>query len=240
MAGRSRAAALLVAALLVGGAGTAWLRAADHADAPDTTEGNLDINDLYVFNEGDDVVFIMTVAPLLTPGAATNDAALNPMGLYEFKLDVERDGIEEAVIQVAAASAGPNQTITVRGPIAPAMAGTTSTVAAAPTLSGTFDTELSGSGMRAWVGPSDDPFYIDLFGDESLTSVLNAAYGAALGTQVGDPGEQSLAFADPAIDDLMGLNTLSIVVQLPKTTLADALGIAADGVFYTWASTSVR
>lgn len=240
MAGRSRAAALLAAALLVGGAGTAWLRAADHADAPDTTEGNLDINDLYVFNEGDDVVFIMTVAPLLTPGAATNDAALNPMGLYEFKLDVERDGIEEAVIQIAAASAGPNQTITVRGPIAPAMAGTTSTVAAAPTLSGTFDTELSGSGMRAWVGPSDDPFYIDLFGDESLTSVLNAAYGAALGTQVGDPGEQSLAFADPAIDDLMGLNTLSIVVQLPKTTLADALGIAADGVFYTWASTSVR
>lgn len=240
MAGRFRAAALLVAALLVGGAGTAWLRAADHADAPDTTEGNLDINDLYVFNEGDDVVFIMTVAPLLTPGAATDDAALNPMGLYEFKLDVERDGVEEAVIQVAAASAGPGQTITVRGPIAPSMAGTTSTVAAAPTLSGTFDTELSGSGMRAWVGPSDDPFYIDLFGDESLTSVLNAAYGAALGTQVGDPGEQTLAFADPAVDDLLGLNTLSIVVQMPKSMVADALGIDADGVFYAWASTSAR
>lgn len=242
MPARTSTRAALFTALAIGslGLGTALIRAADHADSPDTTENNLDVNDLYVFNEGSDVVFIMTVAPLLTPGEATNNAALNPMGLYEFKLDVERDGVAEAVIQVAAASAGTGQTISVRGPVTPNMTGTVSTMVDAPALRGTFNTELAGSGMRAWVGPSDDPFYIDLFGDESLTSVLNAAYGAALGMQVGDPGEQTLAFADTAVDDLAGVNTLSIVVQMPKSMLADALGIASDGTFYAWATTSLR
>lgn len=239
---RTRTRTLLLAAMAIGsmGLGTAIIRAADHADSPDTTENNLDVNDLYVFNEGSDVVFIMTVSPLLTPGEATDNAALNPMGLYEFKLDVERDGVAEAVIQVAAASAGTGQTISVRGPVAPNVTGTSSTVVDAPALRGAFNTELSGSGMRAWVGPSDDPFYINLFGDESLTSVLNAAFGAALGSQVGDPGEQTLAFAEPATDDLAGVNTLSIVVQMPKSMVSDALGIAVDGTFYAWASTSLR
>lgn len=229
-------------ALLVGtvGLGAALIRAADHADSPDTTESNLDINDLYVFNQGDDVVFIMTVSPLLTPGEMTSSAALNARGLYEFKLDVERDGVAEAVIQVAAAGPGASQTVTVRGPVAPGMTGTTSRVEAGTALRGSLGEIMSGDGITAWVGPSDDPFFIDLFGDESLTSVLNAAFGAALGTQVGEPDEQTLAFADPAMDDLAGLNTLSIVVQMPKSMLAEALGIAVDGTFYAWAASSLR
>ena len=62
-------------------AGQAVIRAADHADSPDTSEGNLDVNDLYVFNQGDNVVFAMTVSPLLAPGTPTSDAAFNPNGL---------------------------------------------------------------------------------------------------------------------------------------------------------------
>lgn len=234
------AAFALVAVAGVIGYSAITIRAADHADAPDTTEGNLDINDLFVFNRGDNVVFIMTVAPLLTPGEATEGAALNPRGLYEFKLDVERDGVEEAVIQVAAASAGPDQTVTFRGPVVPGMTGTTSRVETVASIRGPFDEVVTGNGMTAWAGPSDDPFYINLLGDESLTSVLNAAFGAALMTQIGSPDEQTLAFADPGEDDLMGLNTLSIVIELPKSDVADALGIAVDGTFYAWASTSLR
>lgn len=243
MSARFRAFPRVLAMAAVAGVlgyGAVALRAADHADAPDTTEGNLDVNDLYVFNQGDNVVFIMTVAPLLTPGEATDDAALNPRGLYEFKLDVERDGVEEAVIQVAAAGAGPQQTVTFRGPVVPEMTGTTSRVDEGSSLRATLGEEVSGGGMTAWAGPSDDPFYINLFGDESLTSVLNAAYGAALSMEVGSPDEQTLAFADPGLDDLMGVNTLSIVIELPKSVVADALGITTDGTFYAWASTSLR
>jgi hypothetical protein len=216
------------------------VRAADHADSPDTSENNLDINDVYAFVQDEDVVFIMTVAPLLTPGEMTSRAALNPHGLYQFKLDVERDGVADAVIQVASAGLGSSQTVTVRGPAAPDSDGTMSRVVPGPSLKGRFGDVLSGHGITAWAGPSDDPFFIDLFGDRSLTSVLNAAYGAALGQTIGNPGEQTLAFSDPAADDLAGLNVLSIVVQVPRSTLAEALGISPDGAFFVWGTTSVR
>ncbi|HSR42761.1 MAG TPA: DUF4331 family protein, partial [Longimicrobiales bacterium] len=204
------------------------VRAADHADSPDTSQNNLDINDIYAFNRGSDVVFVMTVAPLLTPGERTEGAALNPRGLYEFKLDAERDGVAEAVIQVATAGAGNDQTVTYRGPVPPETSGTTGRVVPGPFLRASFGETASGEGMTAWAGTSDDPFFIDLFGDRSLTSVLNAAFGAALGTRIGDPDEQTLAFSDPARDDLAGLNTISIVVQVPKAIVAEALGIEAD------------
>jgi hypothetical protein len=42
------------------------------------------------------------------------------------------------------------------------------------------------------------------------------------------------------MDDLAGLNTLAIVVQMPKQMVADAVGIPVDGVFYAWAATSAR
>lgn len=226
--------------LLALGGSQVFLTAADHADSPDTAEGNLDINDLYVFNKGaDSLVMVMTVAPLLAPGQTTDDAALNPNGLYQFKLDVERDGVAEAVIQVAAIGSGSSQTIDVRGPVAPEVAGAAAnTLVDTTSIQGDFNTTFTGAGMTVFVGPRDDPFYINLFGDESLTSVLNAAFGAALGAQVGDSAEQSLSFEDPAMDDLAGVNTLAIVIQMSKADLAAALGITASDAFYAWATTS--
>ena len=234
------AAALVVAAgLAVGGSLT--LQGADHADAPDTSEGNLDVNDLYVFARGDNLVFVMTVSPLLAPGSATSNSAFNPDGLYEFKLDRERDGIEDAVIQVAFAGTGTSQMVDVRGPVAvSADGGTTGMLVDAPSVRGAFDTTVTGAGMAVFAGPRDDPFYIDLFGDRSVTSVLNAAFSAALGEPVGSPDEQTLAFDPDATDDLAGLNTLAIVVDLPKAAVASALGIGASDAFYVWAATSIR
>ena len=40
-----------------------------------------------------------------------------------------------------------------------------------------------------FAGPGDDPFFIDLFGDESLTSVLNAVFSATLGETIGSVDE---------------------------------------------------
>ena len=219
----------------------AVIRAADHADSPDTSEGNLDVNDLYVFNQGESVVFAMTVSPLLTPGASTSGAAFNPNGLYQFKLDVERDGVEEAVIQIVVSGDGTNQQVDVRGPIAATVTGTIDNVlAAAPSARGELNSTFSGEGLTVFAGPRDDPFFIDLFGDESLTSVLNAAFSAVLGEIVGSVDEQTLAFADPAMDDLAGLNVLAIVVEVPKSMVAGALGIGISDTFFAWATTSIR
>ncbi len=234
---------ILVAALAAVGllAGHAVIRGADHADSPDTSEGNLDVNDLYVFNQGDNVVFAMTVSPLLTPGASTSGAAFNPNGLYQFKLDRERDGIEEAVIQILVSGDATDQTIDVRGPVTASVTGTTDNVLVdAPSVRGAFNTTFSGEGLTVFAGPRDDPFFIDLFGDESLTSVLNAVFSATLGETIGSADEQSLSFADPAVDDLAGLNVLAIVVEVPKSVVAAALGIGTSDTFYAWATTSIR
>lgn len=216
-------------------------RAADHADSPDTTEGNLDANDLYVFARGDNLVFALTVNPLLAPGQATADAAFNPEGLYQFNLDRERDGVADAVIQVSFLGTGTAQVVDVRGPVAVGGSGSTSSgIVAASSMRASFDEPVTAGGMSIFAGPRDDPFFIDLFGDRSVTSVLNAAFGAALGEQVGADDEQSLEFNPDATDDLAGLNTLAIVVELPKSAVATALGIDPSASFFAWATTSIR
>ena len=91
-----------------------------------------------------------------------------------------------------------------------------------------------------FAGPRDDPFFIALFGDESLTSVLNAVFSGVLGETIGSPDEQTLSFADPAMDDLAGLNALAIVVEVPKSMVAGALGIGLSDAFFAWATTSTR
>ena len=234
---------VLVTALAVVGllAGHAVIRAADHADSPDTSEGNLDVNDLYVFNQGDNVIFAMIVSPLLTPGESTSGAAFNPSGLYQFKLDRERDGIEDAVIQILVSGEGTGQMVDVRGPVLAAVTGTADNMlAAAPSARGAFNTTFSAQGMTVFAGPRDDPFFIDLFGDKSLTSVLNAVFSGVLGELVGSADEQTLSFADPGMDDLAGLNVLAIVVEMPKSMVAGALGIGLSDTFFAWATTSIR
>lgn len=219
--------------MAVGGIGIA-ISAADHADSPATNEGNLDINDLYVFNQGDNVVFIMTVSPLLAPGESTRDARLNPRGLYEFNLDTQRDGVADAVIRVSASGSTKNQKIFVRGPASP----TADNTLEVPPVSARFNEIVEQDGMKVWVGPSDDPFYIDLFGPKSVTSVLNGVFSAALETTIGDPTQQQVMFKEVGEDDLMGANVLSIVIELPKQRVADALGITSSGQFFAWATTS--
>jgi len=93
--------------------------------------------------------------------------------------------------------------------------------------------------MTVFAGPRDDPFFVNLFGDSSLTSVLNAAFTAA-GFPSGDTTEQSLAFSNPGVDDLAGLNVLAIVVEIPKATIASALGVTVTDIIYVWGSTSIK
>ena len=240
---RALGAGLLTLAVAMGSTFLArhGVDAADHADSPDTSEGNLDINDLYVFNRGSDVVFALTVSPLLAPGSASDNAFFNPEGLYQIKLDRERDGIADAVIQIVPVGTGSAQTIDVRGPVAPQTTGPGANgIVAGPSVRGGLEETFSGQGMTVYAGVRDDPFFIDLFGDMSVTSVLNAVYSSALGTTVGEPGEQTLAFNPEATDDLAGLNTLAVVIEMPKAQVASALGITEMDSFFAWATSSAR
>jgi len=59
---------VIMLAILMAGFGAQLIsNAADHGDHPDIMDGNLDINDIYVFSQGDNLVLVMTVNPLLSP-----------------------------------------------------------------------------------------------------------------------------------------------------------------------------
>ena len=65
-------------------------------------------------------------------------------------------------------------------------------------------------------------------------------FSGVLGELVGSADEQTLSFADPAMDDLAGLNVLAIVVEMPKSMVAGALGIGLSDTFFAWATSSIR
>ena len=78
---------------------------ADHRDAPNLLFENggdrsLDVNDIYVFQapRTKHSVLVMTVNPFIAPGDET--PTFNVGGSYEFLIDRDNDGIEEAAITI--------------------------------------------------------------------------------------------------------------------------------------------
>jgi hypothetical protein len=227
---------ILMAAAIVFALGMSIsINASDHADSPGESVGNLDVSDLYVFTSMNQyMVFAMTVSPLLTPGSATDAAAFNPDGLYQFKIDTDGDGVEEGVMQITFSGSDTSQTVEFRGPAAPPTTGATKgRILSEEPATGDFNTTFTaGNGSTIFAGPRDDPFFVHLLGDSSLTSVLNSVF------DIGSP--QTLAFSNPGIDDLAGLNCLAIVAQVPKAELQSVLGIGPTDDFFVWATTSIK
>jgi hypothetical protein len=218
---RRRLAAAGGTLLLIGGA--SLLKSADHIDAPVTTaDAPADINDLFVFTSPENtsnVVFAMTVNPLITPPNAA--AARFPTDvLYQWKIDTNGDAVEDLVLQARFVDDGDEQRLIVRGPSAPSTTGRMSMeLDQDPLVSGrtsaVHETYVASDGpVRAFAGVRDDPFYID------LTRLLDILAG------------NQTAFRDPGVDALAGVNTLAIVVEFPKSMLGGASDIGV------WATTS--
>lgn len=212
--------AALIAAALVAPAGTA-----DHRDAPGINEdGRADLLDVFAFVSPTtgNVVLAQTVNPF-TIGGATG-VAFGPDVLYEFKIDNDGDDVEDLVIQgtFTATVPGP-QRFSVRGPAKPRLAGVAASMLldGAPSISGPADGSITtgaGSVVRAFAGPRDDPFFVDLIWVLRL-----------IGAQPGGP----LARA-PGIDFFASLNCSAFAVEVP----AAALRGRAGNVIRVWATTS--
>src|SRR5438045_3587313 len=141
---RALVALTLVAAAAATTIGVA--RASDHQDNP-LVELNpaMDMTDVYAFpgSAPDRVVLVMNSQPFLTP-ASTPGASFDPNLLYQFKVDNNGDAKEDRVIQVTFGGTGPNQTVEVRGPIAPPVVGAMNNqvASAAPAVTGALRTNL--------------------------------------------------------------------------------------------------
>ncbi|WP_309612932.1 DUF4331 family protein [Flavobacterium sp.] len=185
--------------------------AADHADAPAVTGNASDITDVYAFQGQDtnNMVFVVNTQGLLSPGA-TATATFSENVLTEINIDNNGDNVEDLVIQAIRK----NDKMYFFGPVAPNTTGTTSTVKTTATA-GSVEISKYGesaitaqqNGMKFFAGPRDDPFFFDL---GQFKAIL-------MGTASG--------FNNPGTDTFAGTNVLSIVVEVPKSSLGSSSSI---------------
>lgn len=232
---RLRVAAGVLAVVTLGTAGVIRLaRGSDHQDTPDVELNPAsDMTDVYVFPASSPgrTVLVLNSWAFITP-AQTTGTYFDPNLLYQFKIDNNGDGIEDQVIQITFDGYGSGQTVAVRGPLAPPVAGAMGNMVAkvAPVVAGPINTVLGGAdGMQVFAGWRDDPFFIDL---EQFFRILPDRKPVT-GTLSRLPDTPSAsAFRTPGVDYVAGFNVLSIVIELPTASLT-AGGSPKIGVWGT-------
>jgi hypothetical protein len=241
---RTKVLTALVALGVVGVA--AATRIAVASDHQDTVEVELnpqrDMNDVYVFpgSAPDRIVLAMTVASPTTPAQARTRGFGTDV-LYQFRIDNTGDAREDMVLQATFEGTGRDQTVTLRGPVAPLFKGPVSRlVTRAPILTGSTNTVLgSASGMQLFAGVRDDPFFIDL---ERFFRIIPDRRPVTGPLSRIPPTPSASVFRGPnppfsgetPVDFVAGLNGLAIVVELP-TALLTRGGNSRIGV---WGTTS--
>lgn len=239
MTGRGRRGLAVLAALgLIGAAGIRAARASDHQDNP-LVELNpaMDMSDFYSFPgaAADRIVLAMDTRPLLTP-AQTPGASFDPNILYQFKIDNTGDAKEDKVIQVTFKGTGANQTVEVRGPMAPpVVGGMMNTVAdVAPVITGNINQVIgTSSGIQVYAGAREDPFFLDL--EQFLRILPDRKPNTGPLSQIPDsPSATSFRAAGAAVDALKGSNVLSIVIELPTAQLT----VGGNAKLGLWGTTS--
>ncbi len=192
-----------------------------HLDSPIARQDiRLDITDLYVFRGEAGTVFVMNVChsifgPIPAPG-------YHPEGMYEFKVDLNGDAIEDVTYRLTFDERDKNgkQSYVVRSirgaeaidPHAPG------TVVAQGT---TGDAVTTPSGLRVWAGKAGDPFWIE---PDVLHAVGHAFQdGTTIDLAGWDPGRARNLFA--------GHTVYSIVLEVPDTELLRASDKRRVGVW---------
>jgi hypothetical protein len=163
----------------------------------------------------------LTTSSPITP-AQSAAAAFDPNLLYQLKIDNTGDGIEDKVFQITFNGTGTSQQVIVRGPVAPNQTGTMNTlVTSGPAISGATNSNLgTASGVQAFAGLRDDPFFLDL--EQFFRIVPDRKPVSGPLSQLPDqPSAAAFRPAGPAVDYLRGINTLAIVLELPSAMLTD-------------------
>ncbi len=210
-------AILVVPAVMIGVA-----KGSDHADTPDIAANpGTDITDVFIFPSPTDpknVVFAMNVHPLIASGQGTS-VSFDPNVLYQFKIDIDGDGVEDRVIQAKFTGSGPTQQVQIAGPVQPTATGTSSTFMTPYGTSGTINSTFSPTpGMTVFCGGREDPFFFDL---DQFFAIFPDRATPLTGTPVANPNTpQQPGWRAPGVaQDFLSVhhyNVLSIVIEIPK------------------------
>ena len=230
-----------------------FVRSSDHQDSATVlARPAADITDVYVYpnpNDATRVVFQMDVNPLLTPGAATTGAALDPAVLYQFKIahGAQTGQPEDTVIQLLPSGTGATQTISFIGPSTPVLTGTNSAFAGLPQVFSYNKVTTLANGVQVFVGPRADPFFFDLaqffkiIPDRNYQNQPNPPAASATGfrgfTAAFNTANGTSCDTTPASDIISsnGFNVIAIVVEMPKSLLT---ANGASSKINVWATTS--
>jgi hypothetical protein len=224
--------------------------ASDHRESPTAdANGEGDITDIFGFldpNDSTELVLIMNVNPFAVP-AETPTYRYSPNFLYQFKIANDHHAVEDLVIQavfanVATTTCASGQTITIYGPARPQVTGTTNIVLETqPTLKGCTGRTLQQGSMQVFTGLRDDPFVTDVGQLNRILSNKQDLFrdfpGFALGALRGRPVRSNMT---SGVDGFGGFNVTSIIIELPKSSVAGSGFLGTKGLIGIWGTTSMQ
>jgi hypothetical protein len=219
-----------------------------------------DIVDTYYFQSPanpTDVVLVMDVDPLLVPAPSSSKTAPTPAPgadaffdqkvLYTMKFDTNYSSeatnarpIENYVLQFSfGAPTGPvgsqTQQVFVYGPLAPVQVGTTTKLVNGGTATGAGfinrSLSLNSNEIQVFAGARSDPQFFDYCDFQKIFSA-----GASPTAFSACSGAKTSFGSGPNPDFFASANVLSIVVEIPKSLLANG----GNGVVAYWATTSTN
>ena len=139
-----------------------------HLDTPLAAQnGQLFIDDMYVFSSGDSTVFIMDVNSNIT--GVHVKPGFHHEARYEFKIHFDGADFEALTYRVSFDEADSSGTQTMRLHALTGKEAGEDSATGALVLEGRTGESASGGGARLWAGRIADPFYIDL----SLLGMVN-------------------------------------------------------------------
>ena len=171
-----------------------------HLDTPLAAQnGQLFLDDLYVFQSNDSTVLIMDVNSNVTGVYA--QPGFHPEARYEFKVHFDGADFEDLTYRVSFGEpdAGGRQPLRLH-----ALTGGQARDDAAEgelLLEGRTGEAASGGGLRLWAGRAGDSFYVDL----SLLAIVNGAIakGAAVDLSGWRPEEAKNSFAGTSVESIV-------------------------------------
>ena len=229
---------LAIAVVLAGLAAARSLVASDHQDTPEVElSPRYDVNDVYAFPAADPsriALVLGTSSPITPSGTPSARFGTKDKQLYQLKVDVNGDAVEDLVFQVTFTGKD-KQKVTLRGPYKPKSTGAQGNVlVGGKQIKGAVGEVLGdANGVQLFAGPRDDPFFIDL---EQFFRIIPDRRPVTGPLSVLPSPASSFRAPGAAVDFVRNFNDLAIVVELPVAMLS------ADGVnpgrFGVWGTTS--
>jgi len=199
-----------------------------HLDSPTARQDvRLNTTDLYAFRGETGTVLVLNVCHSL--GGGKPDVGYHPEGMYEFKVDLDGDAIEDLTYRFLFSPREPDGAQHFTLHLIEGDDASDPFAAGRIVAEGDTDVEVTGDdGLRVWAGKAGDPFWID---PTVLHSVGHALQDGTT-VQLGDwtPAQAINAFADQSV--------YAIVIEVPDDTLTGRGG--ATNLVGVWAVASLQ